>query len=348
MTSICVAHPLSFLDMPPEIRLLIYRNLLISPRTIGDSRHSKHKGSWTVGHYFDWEQFSIDWHGPGSNSWKRYDPQSGGKNQRDSGISTCGLSGQLLATCKIIHEEGSAVLYGENAFGLHIHISDFEKGNAVEASFYEGHHIGELDPPWPSKVYLPRGKDSQLPFEPSTFAYQFAVDKIRKLRLVVNLDHHGKPVRKSQLDLLKHALQTSCERLERVQLQHLNIHLRSRHPMTKFCVLDSILILRNLQEVTFKSEPELCHRNYEQPLMSLPPQYKGHLKRQLESSDPPGEKFLESYNFQAVAVFLSIEDAPPTVWERLRLLINNRQRHRCLEGPFETCEHRVGDQDKRQ
>ena len=130
----------------------------------------------------------MDWHGPGSNSWARSHPQTAKKWQTNPGTSTCSLAGQLLATCKKIYEESSTVLYGENTFGLYVHIPDHGDGRAIEASFFEGQHIAKLELPWPGKTLLPRGKDSKFTFDPSTFAYSFAVDKIRKLRLVIDLD----------------------------------------------------------------------------------------------------------------------------------------------------------------
>ena len=346
MSRLRAVRPLTFLDLPTEIRLIIYHNLLVNSRTIGDSRYFDCENEQTMGHYFDWEQFSMDWHGPGSNSWERYNPHTATKWQKNPGTSTCSLTGQLLATCKKIGEESSTVLYGENAFGLYIHIPDHGDGRAIEASFFEGQHIAELELPWPEKTLLPRGKDSKFTFDPSTFAYSFAVDKIRKLRLVIDLEFEGKAVKGPQYYLFKHALQLTCERLEDVRLRHLNIELRSRHPMTDFCMLDSLMILRNLQRVTFEAERKNCCSDDEQLPVSLPPQYAGFFKRQLENSHPPLYSFLESYNFQAVAAFLEIEDAPPMVWRRFRLLTKNRQRHGCLEGPFEECEHRIRDQNE--
>ena len=54
---------LTFLDLPTEIRLIIYRKLLVNPRTIGDSRYFDYENEQTMGHYFDWEQFL--WTGTG-------------------------------------------------------------------------------------------------------------------------------------------------------------------------------------------------------------------------------------------------------------------------------------------
>ena len=42
----------------------------------------------------------MDWHGPGTNSWERYNPHTATKWQKNPGTSTCSLAGQLLATCK--------------------------------------------------------------------------------------------------------------------------------------------------------------------------------------------------------------------------------------------------------
>ena len=55
MSRIHVARPLTFLDLPIEIRLIIYRNLLVNSRTIGDSRYFNYENEQTVGHLFDWE-----------------------------------------------------------------------------------------------------------------------------------------------------------------------------------------------------------------------------------------------------------------------------------------------------
>ena len=85
-------------------------------------------------------------------------------------------------------------------------------------SVIEGQHIAELELPWPQKTLLPRGKESKFTFDPSTFAYSFAVDKIRKLRLVIGLNFEGKAIKGPQYYLFKHTLQLTCERLERIRL----------------------------------------------------------------------------------------------------------------------------------
>ena len=235
----CVKDQPSFLNLPPEIRLEIYRLLHVNSRTIGDCRDYRHR---KLGQHFDWEQFSMDWYGPGTTCWDRYDPQKPScKYSSDPGSSTCSLSGQLLATCQSIYRESIEVLYGENAFGIHIYIrvglsfgcDEIE----VESNFFEGFKIHELDLPWPARKLHLRGTETD---RLSRLGYPFAVDKIRRLRLVLDLDTPATPASQREYSALKYALYTVCQRIRSLKLQHLNVDLHSRFPMTRFCVLDSL------------------------------------------------------------------------------------------------------------
>ena len=72
------------------------------------------------------------------------------------------------------------------------------------------------------------------------------------------------------------------------------------------------------------------------------------IKRLLRSSAQQNDDFLECYSFQFFAKFLPIHDAPPYVWHHLGRLVAERQSDRCLEGPFEVCEHHAEYRGKKQ
>ena len=345
----------SILDLPAEIRLKIYRFLLINPRTIGDSRYNPEM----KGHrqFWDWDQFSMDWRGPRSGkhpdfSWKRWDPREDKENEeypRNPGSSTCRLSGQLLATCQLIYRESSAVLYGENTFGLHVFVRDAYEDLVIESSFFEGHDLDELSPPWPAKSLSPRG------FDKRTFSvtYQFAVDKIQRLRLVVDLDYSDEPIDSHQFNHLQHALGKISHRLSRVQLQYLNIDLRSRHPMTRFCMLEPLMVLRGLCKVTFNREPENPNDDYREcgswrpnpPLTELPRRFKRHLKKLLESDTPVDDLFMENHNYQRVLTYLALHQTPQSVFAQLGSLVKEPRDLSCYDGPYEACEHWGADKE---
>ena len=306
----------------------------------------------------------MDWRGPASADWKRYDPQKADKYDRDPGTSTCSLSGQFLATCQQIYFESSDVLYGENTFGLYIYLRDgFGDDNGrvlLEASFFEGFKIDELYQPWPEKMPCPRGNDAtlyqRLDFE---FGYPFAVKKIRHLRLVLDLDASSEFASHAEYSLLKNALQLACQCIGSSQLQDLNIDLQSRFPMTRFCVLGPLMIFNNLRQVTFEPEPQnpllirisnqiyrrrskkLPRLRWDRSLARLRPQFADYLKRLLESPTPRSDHFLEHHSFHFVITFLHLHETPPAVYQHLGLLVANRQNEDCLEGPFEVCEHRT-------
>ena len=315
MDRTCLNHPLSFLDLPTEIRLKVYRYLHVNSRTIGDSRHDPNLQA--MRQYWDWDQFSMDWHGPRYRSsgsyWKRYDPaKKTSEWEKDPGSSTCSLSGQLLATCQKIYEESSYALYGENTFGLHIYVRDDKNNLEIESGFFEGQGLDELTSPWPTKTSLPRGND----LDPDhlwtkRFAYPFAVDKIQRLRIVIDLDYGREPIEPDHFNHLQLALGNACHRLSRVQLQYLNIDLRSRYPITRFCMLEPLMVLRKLRMVTFDHEPKnptddsrgklqtprRPRYGPKRPLANLPPRYMNHLKETLESATPVDDAFLEDYNY---------------------------------------------------
>ena len=314
----------------------------------------------------------MDWWGPDTNKWKRYDPQNPLNDQYNPyrynpGSSTCSLSGQLLATSKQIYVESSDVLYGDNTFGLHIYVCRESKkspyGSRVEASFHEGVAIDELAEPWPKRACYPRGKDR--PHDSDVFDYQFAVDKLRRLRLVIDLDNGDNRTTSNEFDSLRHTLYKVCQRLASIQLQYLNIDLQSRYPLTRFCVLEPLLVLRNLR-VTFEREPQnpllMRRRNYfevrqgkrvpRQKLdLSLPgrqPRYADFLKQLLESSTPPCSKVLKTYYYRSISSFLLLHDTPPSTYNQLEILSEVDGNFDCTDGPFEACEHLAGSQINQQ
>ena len=206
----------NILGLPPEVRLKIYRLLHIHSRTIGDCRDRR-----GLGQHWQWEQFSMDWHGPGTSFWDRFHPQKPSCQYRDDpGSSTCSLSGQLLATCRLIHNESSDILYGENTFGLSIYIREsfFDacpQNFKIEKSFFEGFQIDDLDLPWPAKKLHPRGTETRRQHK---VRYQFAVNKIRRLRLVLNLDSLSSQASHIEYNHLKHLLHSVCRRLQGLHL----------------------------------------------------------------------------------------------------------------------------------
>ena len=188
----------------------------------------------------------MNWFGPGSSSRDRYDSQkSSYQHTPDPGSSTCSLSGQLLATCRLVYNEGINVLYGQNWFGLWLYICqgwDYgghgDQAIEVESSFFEGFGIYELDPPWPSPSLHPR--EIETNDRSKVIRYQFAVDRIRRLRLILNLDSGSSPACHVKYSILKHSLHLICQRVKDLPLQRLNIDLHSRYPMTRPCILEPL------------------------------------------------------------------------------------------------------------
>ena len=252
----CAKHPFDFLGLPAEIRHNIYRICFTSRRTIGDSRASSSNGR-IRDQYWDWDQFSTEWRGPGYG-WGRGYPQTAEKFERGSRSPICCLSAQLLATCKHIYHEGIGFLYGLNTFGHHIYIrqprSAFShQDTEIEARFFEGREIDELHPLWPTKLPPPRGIDTKNRWQTR---YQFGFDKIRRLRIVLDLDCQGQYASRIDYLYLKHTLHRVVRSLQGLQLQYLNIDLQSRYTMTRFCILDPFMMLRKLRQVTFEPEQE--------------------------------------------------------------------------------------------
>ena len=342
----------SFLALPPEIRVMIYRFLHINSRTIGDSRNlDTYRHS--VYQFWDWDQFFMDWHGPGGVLWNRHTSQHTAR-KFDPGTSTCKLSGQMLATCNQIYAESSEILYGENTFGLHIYVRESHFSHdaykvAIEASFYEGFEIHELDQPWPAKMLRPRSRYARK-FE--EIGYQFPVDKIQRLRLVVDFDlFYGVP-NGPEFNFVAHTLYKISRRIAHLQLQHLNVDLRCRFSDIYFCILDPLMILRNVRKVTFEPEPQnlLSQRRLNRfpSLTESRPKSANFFKRRLESSELPSDHFLEYYKFQSIATYLgTIKNLPPMIYDYLKLLVENRQELMCFCGPLEVCHHRTDISDSR-
>ena len=268
----------------------------------------------------------------------------------DPGSSTCRLSGQLLATCQKIYWESSNVLYSENTFGLHVYIRSIHDSVEIESRFFEGLRLDELSPVWPAKSCFPRGAD---PYS-GRITYQFAVDKIRGLRIVIDLDYGSRRIDEDEFNHLQHVLGNISHHLARTQLQYLNIDLRSPHPMTRFCILDPFIVLRGLREVTFNREPKnpanesrkknLPYWEPERPLTRMPPKFKRHLKALLESVTPVSEDFMRDHHYQRVLTFLDMHRAPDELVASLRCLVKEPCGMICYDGPFEACEHYDADE----
>ena len=307
----------------------------------------------------------MDWYGPGTRCWDRFDSQKFPNPYRsDPGSSTCSLSGQLLATCQSIYQEISNILYGENTFGLHIYILEGLSygGNEkveVETSFFEGFEINDLDSPWPAPKLHLRGTETP---NRSRIRYSFAVDKIRRLRLVLNPDSECNPASHMEYSWLKHVLHFVCQRIKALPLNHLNVDLHSRYPMTRYCILDPLRALRGISEVTFEPEPQnprliqLRNRFHvrspaavrkrpkrDRLLATLLLQVANYLKQLLESSTPVDSSLLQALSFQLVATYLRMTEASSPVEKHLRLLYGDHQTYGCFEGPYEACNHPSDD-----
>ena len=253
----------------------------------------------------------------------------------------------MLATCKRIYAESSDILYRENTYGLHLYVRESRFDcNAyevrVQASFYEGFEIDQLDHPWPAKMRRPRGRYAER-FE--EIGYQFPVDKIQRLRLIVDLDSYGL-FTDPEFNSFAHILYKVSQRLSCLQLQYVNIDLRCRLSNTLFCILGPLTILRNVREVTFEPEPRnlllQCRKRNSRSLAESQPYFADYLKRRLESSQSPSDQFLEYHRFQGIATFLgTIKDPSPMLYDHFKLLVKNRQGLMYLSGPFEMCPHRA-------
>ena len=309
----------------------------------------------------------MHWFGPGSSHRDCYrPPRSTSQLQSNRGFSTCSpldLSGQLLATCRLIYHECIDVLYGENVFGLHIYIREGRNhgGIKVEMGFFEGFEINDLDPPWPTPKLYPRGRETDDPFE---VRYQFAVHKIRRLRLVLDLDSEHVPAFHAKYNLLKHILHIFCQRLKKLTLQSLNIDLHSRYPMTRFCILDPFQILRGVSKVIFEPEPQnlrliRSHNSFhrrrdalilrrrpkrDRSLATLPLQIANHYKQLLESTTPVGDSFLRAHSCQLIGTYLRMNEASSTIEDHLRFLHKDDQTIDYFNGLYEDCKHPPDDE----
>ena len=306
-----------FLRLPAELRLKIYRYVHINSRTIGDCRRRRYTLYAQL--FPSWDQFTMDWNGIDSpHCYKRYaDPRTVEIRPKiNYGSSTCSLSAQLLSTCRVIYEEASHVLYGENTFGLHI-FSRLNQHEAIEthAHFFEGLRLQDLDPPWPAKAKFPRGREVRSPGD-ERFAYQFPVKKMRKLSIVIDVaGFNGTP---SPWETLYNL----CSHLHRIEISDLNLDVRSRFPLTRFCILDPFLILRNIARVTFHHECTQCSSNKDcctyrgnctdegpctskdccgtdegrcLPLEELSSEYKERLEQTMKDSTPLTADAMETY-----------------------------------------------------
>ena len=198
-------------------------------------------------------------------------------------------------------------------------------------------------------MHRPRGRYAGR-FE--EIGYQFPVNKIKRLRLIVDLDSY-ELFTDPEFNSFAHTLYKVSQRISCLQLQHLNIDLRCRMSNTSFCILGPLAILRNVREVTFEPEPQnllLQHRKRNShSLAESQPHFADFLKRRLESSQPPCDQFLENSRFQSTAAFLgTMKDPSPMLYNHLKLLVNNRQESTCLSGPFEVCQHRAKIDDSRE
>ena len=186
------------------------------------------------------------------------------------------------------------------------------------------------------------------------FGYSFAVDKIRRLRLVLDLDQEDEIASDGNYALLKHTLHLACQCIASLRLLYLNIDLQSRFPITRFCILDPLRILKKVRKVTFEPEsPSHIERHrrrrqcrslatsQQSLLAKSQPRFADFLKCELQSSTPHSEDFLQTYSFQFVDTFLRWHETPFSVHQHLRLLVPNHQDCTCFKGPYKVCEHRA-------
>jgi hypothetical protein len=144
-----VTSGISLLDIPPELRLKVYRNLFV----VGKVRH-----------------FRMDTNNAGYYSTRR----AGVNIYRLQEASRVEVSSQLLRTCKGVFLEGLSVIYGENTFAVELrHVrpkATLERAIGWKARASIRHLVAErwLERYWKSKsmalVYTPFQNLQRLDF----------------------------------------------------------------------------------------------------------------------------------------------------------------------------------------